>query len=79
MRRRRYLLKPPSGFCAPFIVWAESKALARRYAAQWLGRELPASTIVLKFVSADDIAAMLAPKPQRRFTRTPAYASIALR
>jgi len=79
MRRRRYLIKPPAGFCAPFVVWAESKALARRYAAQWLGRSVPTSTVILKFVSPNDIAAMLLEPPKRRPTQAQSFAVIALR
>lgn len=74
MKRRRYLIQPPRGFCAPFVVWAESKALARRYAAQWLGINLPPSTVILKFVDHDKLTAMLTPA---RRTRAPAQSTFA--
>ena len=54
----RYLIKPPAGFCAPFVVWAESKALARAYAAQWLGIELPSSTVISDAKIAASITSM---------------------
>lgn len=44
MPRTRYLVCPPVGFCAAFIVWAESPELAIAYSREWLGVELPSAT-----------------------------------
>lgn len=56
--RIRYLISPPRGFCAAFVLWAESKELALAYAREWLGRELPPNTVVLRYLTHDKLSCM---------------------
>lgn len=58
MNRIRYLISPPRGFCAAFVLWAESPETAKAYAAQWLGRELPQKTVVLRYLTHDKLSCM---------------------
>lgn len=58
MTRVRYLIKPPTGFCAPFVVTAESAELALAYGAQWLGKKLPNKTHALVFLTHDNLSCM---------------------
>lgn len=56
--RIRYLISPPRGFCAAFVLWAESPELALAYAEQWLGRKLPERTKVLRYLTHDKLSCM---------------------
>lgn len=56
--RIRYLIKPPRGFCGAFVLWAESPETAKAYAEQWLGKKLPASTHVSRFLTHDKLSCM---------------------
>lgn len=44
MIRRRYLITPPAGFCAPFVVWAHGRLNALCNADDWLGVFMPDET-----------------------------------
>lgn len=44
MTRRRYLITPPAGFCAPFVVWAHGRLNALCNADDWLGVFMPDET-----------------------------------
>lgn len=50
MIRHRYLIIPPSGFCAPFIVWAETRELALKYSGEWLNVTMPDNTLALRYI-----------------------------
>lgn len=44
MIQRRYLITPPAGFCAPFVVWAFDSRNAIRICTCWLGVHVPEGT-----------------------------------
>lgn len=56
--RIRYLISPPRGFAAAFVLWAESPELALAYAAQWLGKPMPPQTKVLRYLTHDKLSCM---------------------